>query len=340
MNNIQSNIEENFCDKCKKKFATKYTLALHKKTSKTCKDVSINEKYECDYCSKELATVNNLNRHQLTCSEKQKQEVQEKIEKLEKYIEEEKKKYQKESEKEKKKLEKFQKQLEIQEKIIIEKNLLIKELETKLEQIQNLEKQLQDKEKQLQDKDKQQDKQLDTIKDLAKTAIEKKTTTTVKNTTVNNVGGDLTLYFNQDIINQKIHTKLTENDLYTGYKGIAEFLKLNIATDDNGKLIYFCVDPARQYFCYKDDQGNEVKDLKAQKMIALIKTAMQKRIAAIYEEQCLKQSRLLEEKVDINGREMQMCEFAIEKTGKMKVDIYGITDHNKMASEMAKILYK
>jgi len=329
------NSEENICDKCEKKFFSKYTLASHKKKSKTCKENV--EKYQCNYCSKELTTINNLNRHQLSCIEKEKKEAREKIENLEKYkeeSEEEKKKYQKKFEVEK---QIYQKQLENKNQIIIEKNLLIKELETKLEQT---EKQLQEKDKQLQEKDKQQDKQLDTIKDLAKTAIEKKTTSTVKNTTVNNVGGDLTLYFNQDIINQKIHTKLTENDLYSGYKGIAEFLKLNIATDDNGKLIYFCVDPSRQYFCYKDDQGNEVKDLKAQKMIALIKTAMQERIAAIYEEQCKKQSRLLEEKVDINGREMQMCEFAIEKSGKMKIDIYGITDHNKMASEMAKILYK
>jgi len=39
------------------------------------------------------------------------------------------------------------------------------------------------------------------------------------------------------------------------------------------------------------------------------------------EEQCRKQTRLLEKKADINDREMQMCEFAIEKTGKMKFDM-------------------
>jgi len=354
---MSQEIVVNKCDRCNKIFATKYTLAVHQKTSKSCtgntstSTTSEKKIYECEYCKKKISSTQNFKHHLDICPikiEKEKEMKEDEktwqIETLKKQIEKKDKEYKQQLENKNREIyskdiiitkletqeKQLQKQLETQEK------QLQKQLETQLE---TQEKQLQDKNKQLEDKNKQLEQLQETIERLAKTAIEKTTTTTVnKNTHVNNVG-DLNLFFNEDFITEKINTKLTENDLYSGYKSIAQFIKTNIATNEQGKLVYVCVDVSRQHFCYFDDKGNEVRDIKAQKMIGIIKTPIQKKIAAIYEEQCQKQKALEEEKADENGREMKLCKFTIDKLGEIKIDIYGITDHNKLALEMAKVLY-
>ena len=358
-NKMSQEVVPNKCYNCNKIFATKYTLAIHQKTSKSCINVNIEKKtYDCEYCEKTFSSTHTLKYHLDICSEKKENESKNEIKILKKQIENLDKEnktdikiLKKQLEIKDKKIENKDKEIENKNREIISKDLIITKLETQEKQLQKQletqletqEKQLQDKNKQLETQEKQYQKQLEqlqeTIERLAKTAIEKTTTTTVnKNTHVNNVG-DLNLFFNEDFITEKINTKLTENDLYSGYKSIAQFIKTNIATNEQGKLVYVCVDVSRQHFCYFDDKGNEVRDIKAQKMIGIIKTPMQKKIAAIYEEQCQKQKALEEEKADENGREMKLCKFTIDKLGEIKIDIYGITDHNKLALEMAKVLY-
>ena len=86
--NQSDNIDDTTCEKCRKKFSTKSNLVAHKKKSRTCKEIDIDENYTCNYCEKELSTINNLNRHLLTCAEKQKKQIQENLEKMEKTIKE------------------------------------------------------------------------------------------------------------------------------------------------------------------------------------------------------------------------------------------------------------
>ena len=134
------NVDNTTCEKCKKKFSSKSNLVAHKKKSQTCKEDIIVEKHICNYCDKELSTVNNLNRHLLTCSEKQKKQTQENLERMEKTI---------------KDLENIKQQLE--------KELQYKD---KIFELNN---------KQIEDKDKQIQELQDTIRELASKAIDNKT---------------------------------------------------------------------------------------------------------------------------------------------------------------------
>jgi len=329
-------IEDNTCEKCRKKFSTKSNLVSHKKNSKNCKDLNTNnDKHVCTYCTKELATISTLTRHELICPEKEKKEAQEKIKKLEKNLGELHQQINKNN------IETQEINKQIQDKYvteIINKNLVIKELEIN---IKKYEEKIDDKNKQIEDKDKQIQELQDTIRELASKAIDNKSPLT-SNTTTNNIiqGGDLTLYMNKEEIHQKILNNLVKDNVYTGLKGLAEFVKSHIAVDENGKQIYFCVDASRQFFCFKDGQGNEVKDPKATKMIKMIKPSIEERLKKIREDENIEYDRLKnlsiynEERIE----KLPICEFTLDKASKLMFEVYDMTNNNKMASEMVKLL--
>ena len=138
------------------------------------------------------------------------------------------------------------KKIQDQEKVFIKLKSRIEQLE---EQNTNYKEQVKD----LQDK-------LDRI---ANKSIDRPTTMT-NNTTLNIASF---MDFNDiDKIKNTIENRLNINHVVDGQKGLANFVKDNLLTDDTGKLLYICTDPSRQIFKYKDSTGEVKKDVEAKKL--------------------------------------------------------------------------
>jgi cell division septum initiation protein DivIVA len=87
-------------------------------------------------------------------------------------------------------------------------------------------------------------------------------TTLNTNITVNNV-----LNLSQEHVKKVLSERLNYNVVYAGQAGLATFVVDNILKDPTtGKLIYRCVDPSRQMFEFIDENGETVRDMKAEKL--------------------------------------------------------------------------
>ena len=138
-----------------------------------------------------------------------------------------------------------QKEKELKDKIIIE---ITAENKNYKEQIEQQKEQIKDLQK--------------TIERMGLKAIERPTTT--NNNTLN-----ITSFMdfdNMDKIKNAIEDKLNINYVVDGQKGLANFVKDNLLTDDAGKLLYICTDPSRHIFKYKDSSGEVKKDVEAKKL--------------------------------------------------------------------------
>jgi hypothetical protein len=62
---------------------------------------------------------------------------------------------------------------------------------------------------------------------------------------------------------------------------VAQFVFDHII-QENGKIFYRCYDIARQIFKYRDEEGNEIKDPKAVKLLKLIKPEIEKKTGEIW----------------------------------------------------------
>jgi phosphatidylglycerophosphatase A len=156
---------------------------------------------------------------------------------------------------------------------LLQETLANEKMESQAE-IKNLKKQLENSRLdmiavsiKLKEVEKQLDKQERLNKHLQDSLLEKATSKT--NNTTNNI--DLKLFISEEVVSQKIQNKFTKNHLINGYNGIANFIKKEIVTNDDGKLLYTCSDASRQIFNYTDENGNEVKDVKGAKMLSLVK---------------------------------------------------------------------
>jgi hypothetical protein len=137
-----------------------------------------------------------------------------------------------------------------QEKVFIK-------LKSRIEQIEEQNINYKEQVKDLQDK-------LDRI---ANKAIDRPTTTT-NNTTLN-----IASYIDFNDINKiknTIENRLNINHVVDGQKGLANFVKDNLLTDDTGNLLYVCTDPSRHIFKYKDSSGEVKKDVEAKKLTSYI----------------------------------------------------------------------
>lgn len=268
------------CQYCDKIFSTQSNLAHHQKTTKSCynnskidltgqpRDIII---FECDGCNKTYTSKLNFDKHISTClilKDKQ-------YKLLEKKISEERIEYQSNILKEK---EQFLEQV----KLLKSEN--ISEKQTHQNEIRSLNKQLENSRIELatisgklKEVEKQLLKQENINKHLQDRLIDKATTKT--NTTTNNI--DLKLFISEEIVNEKIQNKFNKTHLINGYSGLANFIKSEIATNEEGKLIYTCSDPSRQIFNYTDEKGNEVKDIKGTKMLSLVKPKLMEKTCQI-----------------------------------------------------------
>jgi hypothetical protein len=90
-----------------------------------------------------------------------------------------------------------------------------------------------------------------------------------KNVTNTNIHNNLKvecIIENEPQVKEKIESNLTINHIADGQKGIAMFVVENLLKDKEGNLTYICSDPSRQYFKYKNQNGELVKDVKAKKL--------------------------------------------------------------------------
>jgi hypothetical protein len=154
--------------------------------------------------------------------------------------------YQEHQEKESSLKKEYEDRLQVAEKSIREKNEYIAKLEAKLEKLE-----------------------------LAVTtiAIESKTASKAAPITTNTTN-NITVTTNNNVLNlSKEHVKsvLTEhldyNVVYAGQAGLASFVVDNMLKDQTGRLMYRCVDPSRQMFEFIDENGETVRDMKAEKLI-------------------------------------------------------------------------
>ena len=142
---------------------------------------------------------------------------------------------------------------------------------------------------------KENKKQEEQIKELQETiermglrAIERPTTTNTTTTTNNTLNITSSIDFNDvDKVKNIIEDKLNINYVIDGQKGIANFIKDNILTDDNGELIYVCTDPSRGIFKFKDTTGELKKDIEAKKLTTyILEGGIKKKSAVIGNEWC------------------------------------------------------
>jgi len=104
----------------------------------------------------------------------------------------------------------------------------------------------------------------DRIQDLATKAIQK--STTINNTKTTNILNLTPFDMSDKSIKDKIQEKYDLGYFMKGQRGVAEFTKENLLLDDKGELMYFCCDPARNIFKYKDKSGEVRKDVKANRL--------------------------------------------------------------------------
>ena len=150
---------------------------------------------------------------------------------------------------------KYKKQFDIEQEIKkkYEKNLqdMKKENEKNLEEIKLLKKELEIKDEFYKDDH----------KTIRKLAAQPKTT----NNNTNNIVGNLNLSDTNRIKNI-LEKEFTPNDIMDGQKGLANFAFQNILKDEEGNLVYACVDPSRKMFKFKDMDGKVIKDVNTQKL--------------------------------------------------------------------------
>jgi len=81
---------------------------------------------------------------------------------------------------------------------------------------------------------------------------------------------------------QLITLYLADSYFHDKMKGIAKFVHDHIVMSEDGKLLYKCYDVSRGIFKYKDDKGNEIKDVKALKLIKILQSDLMKQANVLY----------------------------------------------------------
>jgi hypothetical protein len=238
------------CQYCEKVFAYKGTLVNHQKTAKYClemqgKNVIL---FDCQYCRKNFTSQQNLKEHTSICKEKEKLNEQQKRQEYEDTLNKIKQDCaNKLDEKDSYYQEKFREKNEY----IVKLELNITKLEAKLEKFENA-----------------------VVTNMAATthALEAKSAKALQaaSTTTNNTTTNITvnnfLNLSQEHMKKVLSERLNYNVVYAGQAGLATFVFDNILKDSTGKLIYRCVDASRQMFEFVDENGETVRDMKAEKL--------------------------------------------------------------------------
>lgn len=265
----------------------------------------------CEFCNKKFTTKYNLRNHKLCCKEIKHQKVEE----LNYDINN-------------KNLEISNLQIEILsfKNIIDKKNNMIEKLEFIKEKNAELISNQMIKITELEDR----------IERLGTKAINRSTTTN------NTINLQLNNYISQDHINTKIADKFNDKYISNGIKGVAQFVYDHIITTKDGNILYACYDVSRKIFKYKDNEGNEVKDVKAAKLINMIKPGLIKQSDVLYdyfseEYDFLKK---MEEVKDFNNEDLQelyKIKYLKDKAIEVSLEINTMDKTNKFSNELANL---
>jgi hypothetical protein len=303
------------CQYCKKLFVNTYTLSTHQNTAKFCLKIQgkyetefkIEEDFICELCDKVLSTKHRLKIHQEKCITKNPELILQKIINLKTDIYKERDKF----------------------------NTLIKEKDI----------QLKSKDKQLDKKDQQLDKKDEHIKELEdkleralNKAIEKPTTNVVNN---NNSINLAVFNVTTESTKQILKDKLKREHLYYGMGGFADFAKEHLLTLENGEMIYKCYDVSRQIFKYVDNHGVLIKDVKARKLMSIIREPVVRRILEIINEYNIEYETLNKEIYDMDTdtsalrNKISQIDYFKKEALKLKSDINMMEENNKFALELS-----
>ena len=238
------------CTFCKKVFSTKPNLINHQKTTKYCLQLQgrVNTNFSCEYCDKYFTSQQTLNDHVLyTCKKHKKSEHEKQIDLLKERL------TQKDSY--------YEEKIKEKDAYIQEKNEYISKLEAKLEKM----------EAKLESKLEKLESTVTTIALEAKTVSAKPVAASTTNNTTNNItvttNTNNVLNLSKEHVNKVLKDNIDYNVVYAGQAGLATLVVEKILTDSDGKLMYYCVDPSRQMFEFTGQNGEKVRDLKAEKLI-------------------------------------------------------------------------
>ena len=351
------------CDYCNNLFKTNSNLKTHQTTAKYCiklqkikNNNDINNKLlNCEYCSK-LFAYHKLNTHLNVCKMKKLKIIEEKdkiifdIKKekedqnnlLKKQIELIKKEHENQTDVLKKQIELIKKEHENQTDVLKKEhdeqfNLLKKELYLLKKEKTYFENRSINYKEQLDKRIEEINNLQNRLEKLALKAIEKPTnSTSTHNTIINN----LPAFHSQEFINNKIQDKFDDRYFHNEMKSIAQFTYDHILTLDNGNLVYVCCDYGRKNFKYKDENGNEITDPEAIKLIDMIQDKLYDKTCylhdwAVNEYDYLKMQEERDELVD--KKELNSVIDMIGKAQDMKMVIKSMNKTNKFSNELAKL---
>ena len=208
---------------------------------------------------------------------------------------------------------------------INEKNSLIEKLELRNE---NYLQQIKDQKEHVKELE-------DRIERLGTKAINK-----AGNTTNNTINFELNNFMSQDFIDNKIGNKFSDKYILDGMRGLAKFVYDHIICLEDGTLLYGCYDVSRKIFKYKDEIGNEIKDVKALKLIKLLKPGLKKQTGQLNEFFTLEHEDFVKMEMD---RELSIQEkiekekmrYLKEKTVEISSEINDMDKNNKFTNELA-----
>ena len=333
------------CDYCNNLFKTNSNLKTHQTTAKYCiklqkikNNNDINNKLlNCEYCSK-LFAYHKLNTHLNVCKMKKLKIIEEK----DKIIFDIKKEKEDQNNLLKKQIELIKKEHENQTDVLKKEhdeqfNLLKKELYLLKKEKTYFENRSINYKEQLDKRIEEINNLQNRLEKLALKAIEKPTnSTSTHNTIINN----LPAFHSQEFINNKIQDKFDDRYFHNEMKSIAQFTYDHILTLDNGNLVYVCCDYGRKNFKYKDENGNEITDPEAIKLIDMIQDKLYDKTCylhdwAVNEYDYLKMQEERDELVD--KKEIDSVIDMIGKAQDMKMVIKSMNKTNKFSNELAKL---
>jgi hypothetical protein len=319
------------CCFCSKILSSKQNLEIHLKKCEIIEEIEI--EFRCLYCAKLLSTKQKLQYHMNICLKKKEKDFEEQLKEKEKDFEEQLKEKEKDFEEQLKEKEKdFEEQLKEKEKEFEsfkkEKDREIKFLNKEND---NFRKQIDKKEDEITDFK-------DRIERMGTIAIKKPTTT---NKTINHL--ELNQVISQDHINNKITSKFNDQYITNGMKGIVDFVDDHIIKLDNGSYIYGCYDHSRKMFKYKDNDGNEVKDPGAGKLIKMIQPGLldqTKVLHQYFDNEC----SILEREEQKNGRltneeqkELKKMKFLKESANKTGFIIQTMHENPEFPNKLSNV---
>jgi hypothetical protein len=152
---------------------------------------------------------------------------------------------------------------------------------------------------------------------------------------------NLSTFYTQEQIDNKIDSKFDDKYMIDGFRGIAQFVRDHISRDEEGRIIYSCTDKARQIFKYIDENNNEILDPKAEGLRKMIKPQLESKLNILQrfftnESDSMKIYR--ENGFEINEDEYKTTVYLLKKAVEMGVDLKSINKTNKFSSELAKLI--